>query len=284
MDTNTGSTTRRALLGAGATIAAASLAGCLGGFAGGRLSASEEWSFDAATVRSVEVHNAVGSVVVAAADTARVGVRATRRARSQAALGDITVAADVTDGVLVVTATVIADTERFDRESAHSDLEITVPRGTAGPVITAVGSEFGEVTLTDTRGDTLVRTAFGRISASRVDGYLSLRSEAGEITATDVTGLDEVRSGAGDVEVDLLGLRGDVDVGTAVGRVTVGVADDLDLDLLAEADGALNSDLVLADASSGVRRLAGRLNAGGPRLHVSTGLGDVSLRAIRRDA
>lgn len=74
----------------------------------------------------------------------------------------------------------------------------------------------------------------GDISATRIDGYLSLTSNVGTVTASDVAGLDEASTEVGDLKVELRALRRNVDIGTDVGDVVVGVAEELDLEVIAE--------------------------------------------------
>jgi hypothetical protein len=57
----------------------------------------------------------------------------------------------------------------------------------------------------------------------------------------------------------------------------------LDLDVMAESDGGVDSDLPLTGVQSARGRFSGRRNAGGHRLHVFSDMGDVSLRTIRDD-
>jgi hypothetical protein len=278
-------TTRRTLLGTGAALAAASLAGCLGvgpnlGF-GEEASELVERSVAADEVRELRVTNAIGDVSVAADATDRIDVRVRKRASSRGRLADISVETAVVDGVLVV-ETRVDDADWFTRRSPSTDVTITVPRGEAGPLVAAVASEIGSVSLTGTRGDTRASTATGDVTATGVDGYLSLRSELGSVTASDVTGIDAASTELGDVTVDLLGLRGDVEIGSDMGSVAVNVADDLGVDVIAESETAVDSDLPLSEVSTGARRVAGRLNGGGHRLHVASEFGDVSLRSVPR--
>jgi hypothetical protein len=100
------------------------------------------------------------------------------------------------------------------------------------------------------------------------------------VTASDVTGLDRATTAVGDLKVDLLGVRGDVETGTEVGDVVVGVSDALLLDVFAETGGRVDSDLALSDRVAERSRLTGRLNGGGHRLHAFSDVGDVSLRAL----
>jgi hypothetical protein len=277
--------TRRTFVGAGAAVAAASLSGCLGqGFTvRNEASESSTESFAPNEVRAVEVRNSIGRVTVQGASTDRVEVQVVKHSSDgQRGLDDIEVSTTLTDGVLRVVTSIAARSVAV--RSPTTDVTVTVPEGTAGPTVDAIESDLGEVTLSNTRGDTVVRTDLGRIVATGVDGYLSLTSDMGAIEASDVTGLDTVYTEMGKVKVDLLGLRGDVDIGTEMGEVVVGVAEDLDLDLLAESGGRVSSTLTLADIRSERRRVAGRLNRGGSRLHVFSEMGQVDLRAIQRRA
>ena len=279
---------RRTFVGAGAVVVAAALSGCLGqGFTvRNEASESSTESFASDEVRAVDVRNSIGRVAVRGARTDRVEVQVVKHSSDgQRGLDDIEVSTTLTDGVLRVVASIDArSTVVLDGKSPSTDVTVTVPDGAAGPTIDVIESDLGEVTLSNTRGDTVVRTGLGRIVATGVDGYLSLTSDMGTIEATDVTGLDTVYTEMGEIEVDLLGLRGDVDIGTEMGEVVVGVADDLDLDLLAESGGRVSSTLTLADLRSKRRRVTGRLNRGGSRVHVFSEMGQVDLRAIQRRA
>jgi hypothetical protein len=278
--------TRRAFVGAGTLAVVGSLAGCLGrGFSRqGEVTEAVTETFAPADVRELQVINAIGDVTVRALDTDGVDVRVLKRSVAGVqGLDDITVRIGVENGVLTVATSLADDTRWLTRSSPGTDVSITVPRGSTGPVISSVGSQLGDVSLFDTRGDTVARTELGDVTAARVDGYLTLESELGTILASDVRGLDRVHTALGEIKVDLLGLRTDVEIGTELGEVVVGVAETLDLDVMAESDGGVDSDLPLTGVESALGRFSGRLNAGGHRLHVFSDLGDVSLRTIRDD-
>ncbi|WP_276260707.1 hypothetical protein [Haloglomus litoreum] len=286
MDTTTtsdGRMDRRTFLGAGALAAAAALAGCtVRGVPAGETSRRRDWTFPAAEVDVVRVDSDVGDVTVVGRETDTVDVTAVARSwNGQRGLDRVDVTATVREGTLTVVSTVDGgpvDTPRTPR----ADVTVVVPAGTGGPDVDTVRTGAGEVTLTDTRGDTAVEAVAGAIVANRVDGYLSLRASAGRIEAADVTGLDEARTDLGRVQVELLGARGDVEISSGMGEVVVGVADDLDLDVLAEAEGRVSSDLDLTGGRARRDRVEGRLNDGGHRLHAVSEAGRVALRRIER--
>ncbi|OYR47324.1 hypothetical protein [Halorubrum sp. Ea8] len=220
-------------------------------------------------------------MTVRAVNTDEIGVRVLKRSVVGArGLEDITVRIGVESGVLTVETSLADEVTWFTRSSPGTDVSITVPQGTAGPIVSSVASRLGNVSLFDTRGDTIARTNLGDVTAARVDGYLTLESELGTILADDVTGLDRVRTELGQIKVDLAGLRTDIEIGTQMGDVVVGIDETLDLDVVAESDASVDSDLPLTGGRSERRRVTGRLNAGGSRLHVFSDVGEVSLRMM----
>lgn len=258
----------------------ASLSGCLGFTNSGGSSESFERTFAAAEVATLQVTNPVGGVSVVADDVDEVRVRVVKRARGeQLDLEDIDVAIDLEDGDLDIETTLPEPAPpRF--ENASVKITVTVPAGDTGPDVQSLVSLVGDISLSGTRGDTVVRGDVGNISASDVDGYLSLSGRVGELTASSVTGLDRATTEVGDVKVDLLGVREDVEVGTDVGSVVVGVNEALELDVLAESGSRVDSELQLEQAESSRKRVSGKLNGGGHRLHVFSDVGDVALRSL----
>ncbi|SDF61108.1 hypothetical protein SAMN04488067_10669 [Halorubrum xinjiangense] len=278
------SVSRRAFLGTGAVVAVGSLSGCLarGPFLRDEVTEAVTATFAPADVQEIRVVNAIGDATVRAVNTDEIGVRVLKRSVAGArGLEDITVQIGVEGDVLTVETTLDDDATWFTRSSPGTDVSITVPQGTAGPIVSSISSRLGNVALFDTRGDTVARTNLGDVTAARADGYLTLESELGTILADDVAGLDRVRTELGQIKVDLAGLRTDVEIGTQMGDVVVGIAETLDLDVVAESNAGVDSDLPLTGVQSGGGRVSGRLNAGGSRVHVFSDVGDVSLRTIR---
>lgn len=271
--------TRRGALALG-LAGVASLSGCLGrGLFGGEASESFDRDFDAATVDSVSVVNPVGDVTVVAEDIEYVGARVETRARNRELLDDVAVTIELVNGALTI-ETALPEPARPTFESASAAVRVVVPSDDTAPAIDAIASVVGDITLSGTQGNTIARTEVGDVSATRVEGYLTLGSKVGTVTASEVAGLDEAATEVGDLKVELRGLRRNVAVGTEIGDVFVGVAEELDLDVFAESRGRVDSDLPLVDLEASRQRLSGRLNAGGYRLHAYSDVGDVSLRAL----
>jgi hypothetical protein len=276
--------TRRTFTGAGAAMILGSLAGCVGRFGSDSDERTETVSrtFVAPDVREIHVRNGIGNVLITAQGTGGVDVRVLKRsARGQAGLDDLTVDIDIDDGTLTVETGLDRRAFASTRQTPTTDVTITVPE-TEGPEIAAITSRVGDVTLLGTRGDTVVRTDVGNVIASGVDGYLSLSSETGTVLASDTTGLAAVSVKIGSIKADVLGVRDDIDISSDIGDVTLGIADDLDLDIVAETTGSFDSNLPVVGSQTVGTRFTGRLNGGGHQLRAVSNLGDVSLRSISR--
>ncbi|EMA69991.1 hypothetical protein [Halorubrum kocurii] len=277
---------RRQFLGASGLVTVSAFSGCLGGtpFGRSRIIQTTEESFPAADVETVRVTNDIGDVLVTATDVDNVRARVVKRStEGQSGLDDIEATVSLDDGVLTVETRIDDDAQWFTRSSPSTDVTVSVPEGDAGPAVDSVTSELGDVTLLNTRGDTRVRTNLGNVTANGVNGYPDLRSNLGEVLSSGSTGLDRARSDLGAVKVEVWDVRDDIEIRTDLGDVAVGIADDLDVDVLAESVSDINSTLALTNVESSSDRLAGQLNAGGSEVHVLSEFGDVSLRPLQRE-
>jgi hypothetical protein len=272
---------RRTLLTAGGAVALAALAGCTARglpFGVADYAEEERHSFPASEVATLAVDSAVGNVVVGTAATDRVEVTVVERAEERATLRDIVADAELVDGSLTVRTRTPARRLTSVDETPRVDVWVTFPA--PGPVVESLTTRAGEVTLRDARGDATLHAGVGAVLAERVDGFLTLSSGLGRVEATDVTGIDRAVTDVGEVTVEVRDLRTDAEVGTEWGEATVAVHEDLDVDVLAEANGAVDCDLPLTSRTGGGRLVAGRLNRGGHRLRVYSELGEVSVRRL----
>lgn len=275
---------RREFIGTGAAVTIGTLAGCLGqvGPTGDEVTETVSRSFGAPDVREIHVRNEIGNVLITAQGTGGVDVRVLKRSvRGQAGLDDLTVDIDLADGTLTVDTALNRRALASTRQTPITDVTITVPE-TPGPEVAAITAQIGDVTLLGTRGDTIVRTDVGNVIASGVDGYLSLSSRTGTILSSDVAGLTAASTDLGSIKADLLGVRGDIEISTDIGDVTLGIADDLDLDIISETTGSFDSNLPVIDSRTADTRFTGRLNDGGHQLRAVSNLGAISLRSISR--
>lgn len=270
---------RRRLLGLFTASVATGLAGCTAR-SGDVTREVVERTFEPGDVATVSVTNDIGDVTVQARETDAVGVRVVKRSTAgDDGLADIDVSAEERGGSLAVTTAIADDAGWFSRSSPSTDTTVTVP-AEAGPEITEIESNLGDVTLLGTTGDTRVRTRLGRVFARSVDGSPSLVSELGDVIARRTTGLGDVATRLGEVDVDLLAVRDRIEIRTELGDLSIAVGPDAAFDLVVESNGDIVSDLSLSNVQTGSNRLAGEYNGGGPRVRVVTEVGDVLLGPV----
>ena len=202
-----------------------------------------------------------------------------------------------------------ADTKLLVR-SGSGDLEVG---DVAGPVDAGTGS--GDIRVGRTTnavllrtgsgsievvgaGSVVARTGSGSVLASSVSGDVEASSGSGDITVTQVAkGRTEVSTGSGDITlsgangaVRARASSGDVsvegtpsapwDVSASSGDVRMRMTADAAFDLeVRSGSGGIDTALPVTTTGSQSRReLRGQVRGGGPRVHVTTGSGSISLR------
>lgn len=157
----------------------------------------------------------------------------------------------------------------------------------------------GNVEVEDVEGDVEGRTGAGNIVIGNIAGTVSIATGAGNVEVDGAVGRMDVSSGAGNVE--LRDVRGEVDATTGAGNVraeiirqpegnsrlesgagnvTVFLADDIQIDVDAQASlgSASNEFSLRVEGKWMTKSFAGELNGGGPRLRLRSGVGNVSLQ------
>lgn len=277
---------RRRALTAGGALLAAFLAGCSGrmaGFVGGGsvLTDSATSTHSVRGVDAIELEHEIGDVVVRGGDVDVVRLDVVKRStRGQAGLDEVAVVVTDDRGTLRVVTHDSRPARVAEIDATVVDLTVTVPRGADAPAVSEVSTRVGDVDLRDTHGDVVVAATVGNLTVARVDGFCSLYTDIGNIEATDVAGVDTASADNGVIAVEVRDVRADTIIGSGLGDVDVWVAPDLEIDVRAESDVRVRSSLAVDASTESRRYLEGQLNGGGHRLHVFTGLGEVSLRAL----
>jgi hypothetical protein len=205
--------------------------------------------------------------------------------------------------------TVPADT-RLTARSGSGDLEVG---DVAGPVDAGTGS--GDIRVGRTSGAASVRTGSGSIEvngaqsivartgsgnvlASAIAGDIEASSGSGDISVSQATaGRTEVSTGSGDVTVTgahgpvrVHASSGDIllegmpsapwEVSASSGDVRMRLPGDAAFDLdLRSGSGSIDTSVPVTTSGTQSRReLRGQVRGGGPRVHVSTSSGSISLR------
>jgi hypothetical protein len=258
---------------------------------GGRtITETETRRYDRPAALAVTTEN--GAVTVAGEDRDDVALEVTWRADETAAIERSRLAeTGGGDAPLSLRA------QTADGDDVVADLSLRVPEGLPVDAVTtangrvdlrATGGDAtvetanGRVTVADHAGDLQVDTANGRVDVERVQGFVDLSSTNGRVEARDVGGLDGARTVNGRVDVDAPALRGDVDVTTQTGSVTLRLGPDIDATLECTTNlGSIDAPVVDA-ASSGLGSLSatGTLGDGTHALTVESRLGSVTVTAM----
>jgi DUF4097 and DUF4098 domain-containing protein YvlB len=126
----------------------------------------------------------------------------------------------------------------------------------------------GSVCVESQSGDTLIEEAGGNVIVISASGDVTVQRPGGRL---------RICTGSGDVELELVGRFLGGEVSTSSGDVSLQLAE-ADLELRAETlSGSLEAPGAEIAVTSGPRRCAMRLGAGGRRLHVRSVAGDVEI-------
>jgi hypothetical protein len=122
------------------------------------------------------------------------------------------------------------------------------------------------------------RTENGAVRLENVDGKITAASTNGPIVGRGLSGTVDASTVNGGIEIGMQALTGDSKIVTVNGPATLTLAPDIDADIDAAAvnGGVTTQDgLPLTTTDRTNRRVAGRLNDGGPRISVQTTNGGV---------
>lgn len=272
-------TTRRRLLGAGATGLLAAIAGCssLTPFVGKRI--EDERTVAADDGDAVTVGTDVGDVTVQTAAREDVAIEAVKQSSSATAdLSELELSTERTDGRLRVQGEWNGESSTVGGQPSM-DLTVVVPESVT---VDRVATDVGDVEVRDVTGDLTVEAGTGDVTVERVDGRVDARTSTGDVTLRSIGVLGTVRTGTGDADVEVPAVEGDTTVRSEVGDLTARLAPDLDVDLVARSNvGDVSvGNLSLRTDRATEREVVGTLGDGGPTLTLATGTGDVSVRAL----
>ena len=131
-------------------------------------------------------------------------------------------------------------------------------------------------------GDITAATSNGPIEVRGLEGYVTARTSNGGVTVENSGGVLELQTSNGPISADIPAVRGDVTITTSNGRITLRLAEDLDVQVVATtSNGRIAADdlPLLASESSGTR-IAGTLGNGGPTIAVTTSNGNIDLSGL----
>lgn len=180
-----------------------------------------------------------------------------------------------------------------------------------------ISSSGGDISIGNTTGQAILNTSGGSIKISSIDGALKADTSGGEITVGDVKGNADVNTSGGDirlgkvsgeVKADTSGgsisvehCMGKLDADTSGGSIHAAILDQPDEDCRLDTSGgeiivslapslsfnmdastsggAVHCAFDLTDQSrDGDTELSGKINGGGPKLHLSTSGGSIYIK------
>jgi DUF4097 and DUF4098 domain-containing protein YvlB len=273
-------TTRRRVLGLGATGALAALSGCSGAtpFVGKRL--EDEQHFDAESVDSVTVNGQNGEIRVRPTDADRVRVETVKQSGSVFTdLDDVRVEMGVENGDLAVETRRTGDGSWLGGVPSV-EISVELPSGIG---LGELRTENGSVDVRNVAADATLVSENGGIDARGIDGFVSAETENGSVDVHNVSGVGDVRTENGSVDVEVPAIHGETTVESENGSVTASVAPDLNATLVARNDnGDVEVELPNFEAETRSEHLVeGNLGDGGPQLRFVTENGSVELSELQ---
>jgi len=145
------------------------------------------------------------------------------------------------------------------------------------------GTSGGDITLHEGTARVRLSTSGGDIHVDRAGGEADLSTSGGDIVINSVLGRLTASTSGGDIKASIEGmLKGDCRLSTSGGQVVVAVDKNAAFDLKSHTSGGDidASGITIAIEKGGLRKssLAGKVNGGGPLLHLGSSGGDIRLR------
>lgn len=192
-----------------------------------------------------------------------------------------------------------SDSDDDEGGSASADFTVQLPRGARLSVSTGnglinvagtgtnvrVGSGNGTVRVVGASGSVDASSGNGDVTVEGAGGPVAVSTGNGAVRAYTNLGPVNASTGNGviDVRMDRLGSRSDMAFSTGNGDVTIAAPANLAADLDADTGhGSIRSDfqLNLVNGRIDPTHLRAVIGSGGPRLHISSGNGDLILRRL----
>ena len=168
----------------------------------------EEWTFEAEEDTELVIDSDGGDIIIEGANTEEIQITAhktawqTTRARAQEELDELSVTVTQTgDKILVNYRKEPAVSFGRQQKNDTVDFTITVPQG----AVVNAATDFGEIELSGTLGDSAAVTKFGNLVISGIRGDLEAASSSGDILVENVqaeAGLIDLNSAFGNVSLE----------------------------------------------------------------------------------
>lgn len=156
------------------------------------------------------------------------------------------------------------------------DLEIKIPYNVT---IKSATSTNGAISLSDTKGDTILSTTNGHINVENVDGYIKASSTNGGIYTKNTSGIDDISTTNGGISVEVLNIIENIKIQSTNGGITVYINQSLNAEIdIATVNGGISIEgLDISTSESSSKHLKGTIGSGGNTLEIQTTNGGITL-------
>jgi hypothetical protein len=169
---------------------------------------------------------------------------------------------------------------RVNAETGNGEVAIN---GAGNDVNASTGN--GRVMITGTSGRVTAHTGNGRITVDDASGPVEATTGNGDVRVATSSGPVSARSGNGDIEVSMARIdrAAEMSFSTGSGRIVLSVPGSFGAELEGSTgNGEISSELPMrVEGRINPRRIRGTLGAGGERLAVTTGNGDIEIRKVQ---
>jgi DUF4097 and DUF4098 domain-containing protein YvlB len=237
----------------------------------------------------VKIETFDGAITIHTWNKSEVMFAAKKSAQDQEEMRGISLRAEQSGGEILIAADfdhafkreVEINGSRFLSDSASVELDVYLPQQANLSASTA----DGDIKVENLKGEVDLNSRDGAIRVSRMQGRLQVKTEDGEITLSNFDGVADVHSGDGTLNLD--GRFSQLAAFTANGLISVTLPADVNANVETRAHyvqfrGGLNAVEENTDAQSQTRRW--RIGAGGDKLTLQTGRGDIAVRSAGNNA
>ena len=212
---------------------------------------------------TLALENDVGSITIEGGDvtgcdvTAKVTAKAPSEEEAQKLAEQVKIELEQNGDTLTVK---ITKPRNKRRRSISIDFDITVPKQTA----LRIGSDVGEISISDITENIEARTDVGKISCKGISGDIDLQADVGKI---NVVYSEDAPSAC------------NVNIKTDVGSIDITTPPEYSAAVQADTDvGSITTDLPLTVKGKVGRNVQGTIGAGEGKMYLKTDVGSIRIR------
>lgn len=248
--------------------------------------------YDVNAQTRLEIDNKNGDVTVQRWDQPQIEVYAEKQAQQGEDLDKVKIEVTVGETIRVETIHLV------ENPNVSVFYRIHIPTGV---IVPQVRSSNGQIMISDTRGDIVVKTSNGKIIMERIDGSIEAKTSNGairiqavqgsvaaetsneSITIREIMTVLRAETSNGDISVDIPAMpENDVQLKTSNASITLSLAPDLDAAIrLKTSNGAIHIlHQAIITQSSSKHSFQGTIGKGGKTIFGKTSNGSITLEIL----